>query len=235
MSNPLIFVFGTGTGVGKTWFTAALTAYLRAQDHRVVALKPLASGDRVDAIKLREAAGGVEPLDVVNPWHFRAPLTPLVAARKERRRVQAREVQEYLLAMQERFSLTLVEGAGGLLSPLGEDFDGRDLLVSLRGAMILVGINRLGILNLCRLSCAAVPVSTPVLLALVDPPEGDGSALSNVTLLREMLPGKTIVRLPRLDASESVRRRSPRLQRALREVGAWVENLRPDPRPLREQ
>ena len=51
----------------------------------------------------------------------------------------------------------IVEGAGGLLSPLGEDFDSRDLITTLRATPIIVCPNRLGAVNLLRLTLAALP------------------------------------------------------------------------------
>src|SRR5512137_1900852 len=96
-----------------------LTQRLRERGVRVVALKPVCSGGRGDALVLQEAAGSVVSLDEVNPWHFRAPLAPLLAARKEGKRVTCREVIGHVRRMGERFEAVVVEGAGGLLSPLG--------------------------------------------------------------------------------------------------------------------
>ena len=69
-------------GVGKTVLAALLTRRLREQGWRVAALKPICSGGRDDARVLRDAAGGVLSLDEVNPWHFRAPLSPLPRAER---------------------------------------------------------------------------------------------------------------------------------------------------------
>ena len=81
MKSPqILFITGTDTGVGKTVFAALSTVYLRQNGFRVAALKPLCSGGRDDARVLHAAAGKVLSLDEVNPWYFRAPLAPLLAA-----------------------------------------------------------------------------------------------------------------------------------------------------------
>ena len=80
MAQRIYFIIGTDTGVGKTVFTALLTRRLREKEVRVAALKPLCSGGREDARVLRAASGHVLSLDEINPWHFRAPLAPLLAA-----------------------------------------------------------------------------------------------------------------------------------------------------------
>ncbi len=78
---PHFFITGTDTGVGKTWLTCWLVRAWRAQGLKAAALKPIASGDRNDALLLREAMGELLTLDEINPVHFREPAAPLVAAR----------------------------------------------------------------------------------------------------------------------------------------------------------
>ena len=79
----IIFITGTDTGVGKTVLTALLVRFLRERGVKAVALKPICSGDRADARALRAAMDGALSLDEINPWHFRAPVAPLLAARRE--------------------------------------------------------------------------------------------------------------------------------------------------------
>ena len=59
--------------------------------------------------------------------------------------------------MQKRFDVLLIEGAGGLLSPLGENFNSRDLIVALRATPIVVAQNRLGAVNQVLLTLEALP------------------------------------------------------------------------------
>ena len=74
-----IFITGTDTGVGKTYFTALLTRTLRRQGIPAIALKPVASGDRSDALALHEAMGRALPIPLINPIHFSTPLAPYAA------------------------------------------------------------------------------------------------------------------------------------------------------------
>src|ERR1019366_7754762 len=112
------FITGTDTGVGKTVLTAMLTRFLRERGVNAAALKPICSGGRDDARELRAAMDGALSLDEINPWHFRAPIAPLLAARREQKRVKLSQVLAHVRAMQKRFDILLGEGAGGLLSPL---------------------------------------------------------------------------------------------------------------------
>ena len=113
MKSPqILFVTGTDTGVGKTVFTTLATIYLRQRGLRVAALKPLCSGGREDARLLHAAAGKVLSLDEVNPWHFRAALAPVVAARQEGKRVRLRTVVARIRRAARGFDVVLVETVG---------------------------------------------------------------------------------------------------------------------------
>jgi len=194
MQNGFLFVTGTDTGVGKTVVAAALTRELRACGIAVAALKPVCSGGREDARCLLAAAGRVLSLDEVNPWHFRAAIAPVLAARRERKQVRLGEVVQHLRTIQKRFKLVVVEGAGGLLSPLGEGFDSRDLINALRAIPVIVAFNKVGVINQVRLVLEALPraraESAGVLL--VNPARPDTASRTNVGSLSEFIPRRQI-------------------------------------------
>jgi dethiobiotin synthetase len=200
----ILFVTGTDTGVGKTVATCLLTRALRASGVRVAALKPLCSGSRRDAKRLRSAAGGLLTLDEVNPWWFQAPLTPWVAARQEGRQVRLPALLQHVRALRHRSDWILMEGAGGLLSPLGERFDARDLIIRLRARVMLVAVNRLGVINQVLLTLRALPPGSAedARLILMDSSRPDASSESNAAVLGERLGVRQIVLCPRMTASE---------------------------------
>jgi dethiobiotin synthetase len=192
-SARLLFITGTDTGVGKTVFAALATRSLREKGFHVAALKPICSGGRDDARQLHRAAGRVLSLAEVNPWHFRAPLAPLLAARQEKKRLRLRSVVAHIRRLARRFDVVIVEGAGGLLSPLGENFDSRDLIQALNATAIVVCPNRLGAVNQVRLVLAALPpaAARQARVVLVNPPKPDAPSKTNVPLLAEFLdPGQ---------------------------------------------
>ena len=189
MANRIFFIIGTDTGVGKTVFAASLTQRLREQNIRVAALKPLCSGGRDDAQILHKAAGKVLTLDEVNPWHFRAPLAPLLAARMENKHVKLAEVISHIRNVQKRFGTVIVEGAGGLLSPLGEKFNARDCLLALRATPIFVCPNRLGAINQVLLVLNALPKETAkkLQIVLMSPQRTSTASRTNLKLLAEFV------------------------------------------------
>ena len=198
MASRILFITGTDTGVGKTVFAVLITRHLRERGWHIAALKPICSGGRDDARLLRNAAGRVLPLDEVNPWHFRAPLAPVLAARKEKKRVRLREVVAHIRPVAKQFDVVVVEGAGGLLSPLGEDFDSRDLIEALGATPIIVCPNKLGAVNQVRLTVSALPraAARQAGIVLVNAARPDAASRTNVELLKEFVDGNRVRILP---------------------------------------
>ncbi len=215
----IIFITGTDTGAGKTVLTVLLTRFLRERGVNAAALKPVCSGGRSDARVLHAAMDGALSLDEINPWHFRAPIAPLLAARRERKRVHLAEVLANVRAMQKRFDMLVVEGAGGLLSPLGNDFNSRDLILALRATPLVVAQDRLGVLNRVLLTMEALPENfrRKTKLVLTPPPKPDASTGANAGLLAEFLGAGKIFTLPRLGKKlpASAALKNPEVRRAL--------------------
>ena len=139
----VVFVAGTGTEVGKTWVAAELARVLRDRECAVAACKPVQSYDPdqagpTDAAALA-AATGQDPDDVCPPEHnYPVPLAPPMAARKLGRICPT--VDE--LAAGCDFSATvdigLVEGVGGLYSPLASDGHNLDLIERIEPDLVIV-------------------------------------------------------------------------------------------------
>jgi dethiobiotin synthetase len=198
MRPATFFITGTDTGVGKTVLTALLSRCLKKKDIRVAALKPIGSGGRDDARLLHAALNGALALDEINPWHFRAPVAPLLAARRKHQKIRAAEVLAHIRALQKRFDVLLIEGAGGLLSPLGEDFNSRDLIAALNATPLIVCPNRLGAVNQVLLALEALPsrARARARVVLMSPLRPDASTKSNPDLLAEHFDRKRIFQLP---------------------------------------
>jgi dethiobiotin synthetase len=150
-----LFITGTGTGVGKTYVAALIARALFAAGKRVGVYKPVASdcpvrdGELVstDAITLWEAAGRPGSLEQVCPQRFAAPLAPHLAARAEGRRVDRNMLWDGIAVWRETCEIVLVEGAGGLMSPLSDDDYNADLAADFGYPLIVVSANVLGTIN----------------------------------------------------------------------------------------
>ena len=154
-----VFVTGTDTGVGKTEVACAILRAQRARGLDVGAMKPAQSGhvagEPSDAERLRDAAGSSDPLDRVCPYTFAAPLAPAVAARLEGRTLSLEHIVEVAAALARRHAALLVEGAGGLLTPLTDRETYADLAAALRLPLLVVARAGLGTVNHTALTCEA--------------------------------------------------------------------------------
>lgn len=209
--SRILFITGTDTGVGKTFFSALAVHVLRERGVNVVGLKPVCSGGRDDARALQKISRAGLTLDEVNPWHFRAAIAPMLAARREKKRVRLREVVAHIRRVADRFDVVVVEGAGGLLSPLGEDFDSRDLIAALDAQPIIVCPNRLGAVGQVLLVLAALPkrAAKRARVVLVAQPKPDRASRTNRALLAEKIGAERIYELPWLKGRRVARRRLP--------------------------
>jgi len=219
-----LFITGTDTGVGKTVLTALLARFLCGRRLAVAAFKPICSGGRSDALVLQAALAGLMSLDEINPWHFRAPIAPLLAARLERKSVLLAQVIAHIRVTQKKSAVTLVEGAGGLLSPLGEDFDSLDLLFALRAKPVIVAANRLGAMNHVLLSLAVLPEKSrqQACVVFMTPQKPDAATAANTKLLGEFFPAEKILTLPWLGKNfdPATVLRQPQVRRILRKLTA---------------
>jgi dethiobiotin synthetase len=152
---PGLFITGTDTGVGKTYVGAMIARSLVNNGLRVGVYKPAASGCRQlggklvsdDAVALWNAAGRPGDLDRVCPQRFVARLAPHLAAREEGRQLDAELLRGGIEYWRQRAEIILVEGAGGLMSPMGEDQYVADLAEEFAFPLVVVSRNALGTIN----------------------------------------------------------------------------------------
>lgn len=146
------FITGTDTGVGKTMAVYALALLLRAAGRDVGVMKPVQSGVAADgkggdAEFLRTKLGLRDPLEEINPYSAREPLSPHVAFRRAGVRIDKDRLVAQFRRLQERHEAVLVEGAGGLLVPVTDDYLMADLAADLGLELIIVARPGLGTIN----------------------------------------------------------------------------------------
>lgn len=154
-NTPGLFITGTGTGVGKTYVATRIAAALVQRRYRVGVYKPAASGCICrgrqllsdDAAALWEAAGKPGRLAAVCPQRFAAPLAPHLAARAAGREIDRDLLRRGLDYWRRRSDVVLVEGAGGLMSPLSEADYVADLAAEFGLPLVVVVANLLGAIN----------------------------------------------------------------------------------------
>ncbi|TAJ68990.1 MAG: dethiobiotin synthase [Phenylobacterium sp.] len=153
-----VFVAGAHTDVGKTHVACALIEAARAGGRSVEALKPVVSGfdpadwGGSDPGRLLAALGRAPTeaaLAAISPWRFVAPLAPPMAARREGRALVLAGIAAFCRRRLAEVSadFALVEGVGGLMSPIADDATGLELMTALGLPAILVGGSYLGAIS----------------------------------------------------------------------------------------
>ncbi|TFG66064.1 MAG: dethiobiotin synthase [Nitrospirales bacterium] len=174
MTNQSIFITGTDTGVGKTTMTAALTLALQEQGHAVGILKPFETGVNVehlehsDTERLRHLLSPPPAFDKVCMYAFPQPLAPLAAAREVGTTINFSRIHSQIHTLTQQYAFLLIEGAGGLFTPITPRHTMRDLIALLKIPCLIVGHTDLGSVNHCLLTMealqhAGIPVSGIVL------------------------------------------------------------------------
>jgi dethiobiotin synthetase len=140
-----LFISGIDTGVGKTLVTSALAAYLqmyRSQQSLAI-FKPIQSGIG-DREWYAQQFSLTQTLDQIAPLHFALPLAPPLAAAAEHKEVDLSILWQSFQDLQTRYNWILVEGIGGLGSPIVAELTNADLAHDWRLPTVLVVPVRLG-------------------------------------------------------------------------------------------
>ncbi|QSB06304.1 dethiobiotin synthase [Natronoglycomyces albus] len=150
MFNGPVIITGTDTGVGKTIATAALAVALANQGHTVEAVKLAQTGDDDDAGTVARLSGVATKCLA----HYPDPLAPSVAARRCGQPGMTFD-DAYAQVRASEADVTLIEGAGGLLVPLGQDdWTVADLAQQLAAPVVVVARAGLGTINHTALTLA---------------------------------------------------------------------------------
>jgi dethiobiotin synthetase len=158
------FITGTDTECGKSEITLALMHLLQARGHRVLGMKPVASGAEPtkdglrneDARRIQQQGSADVPYELVNPYAFGPPIAPHIAARQAGESIRFQLLRKNLQALSDQADFVLVEGVGGWKVPLGPDGDVSDLAAHLGLPVILVVGMKLGCINHALLTADAI-------------------------------------------------------------------------------
>ena len=159
-----LFITGTDSGIGKTFFTLAAIHALQQKGIRTTAMKPVASGAELiegqlrneDALAIQQAIDHSVPYERINPYCFAPPVSPHLAAAQAHARIDLEVIKMNYHKLIENEQFVLVEGVGGWLAPLSETSTVADLAKVFALPVVLVVGMRLGCLNHALLTAQAI-------------------------------------------------------------------------------
>lgn len=149
-----LFIAGTDTDVGKTYVTAGLAVTLRKMGNDVGVMKPFAAGTAQkkgfkseDVEILANAAQVSDPEKLMNPQFFKIPASPYTASKELKVKVNVKSVLDGFKKLSKLHSMLLVEGMGGVMTPILKDYFVTDLIKSMKIPAIIVTRSKVGTIN----------------------------------------------------------------------------------------
>lgn len=216
MTSARVFVAGSHTDIGKTFVACGLIRAARMAGLSTDALKPVASGfdpaDWADSdpgrlLDALDRPRSDEELRRMTPWRFAAPLAPPMAARLEGQTLPLAPIAE-LCARRlaaNRADLFVVEGVGGLMSPLADDGTGLDLMTALDLPVVLVGGGYLGAISHTLTALEVLRTRGQPVAAMVVSQDAQGDApdfAETAALIAAHADGIPVLRAPRTGAAD---------------------------------
>jgi len=157
------FVTGTDTAVGKTEVAGYMARMFSEDGFRVGVMKPVATGVEGtcnDARILKESCTSEDPMDSINPVFLRMPLAPLVAAKKEHKKIDLGIIWDRFRELSSYNDLMIVEGIGGVMVPIAQKgkrtFYVLDMILRIKLPVIIVARPGLGTINHILMTIGAI-------------------------------------------------------------------------------
>ncbi len=149
-----LFITGTDTDVGKTYVTAGLSVTLRKMGIDVGVMKPFAAGTAQrkgfkseDIEILSNAAQITDPENLVNPQFFKIAASPYTAWKKLKTKPKISTILSSFKKLSKLHDTILVEGMGGVLTPILKNSFITALIKEMKIPTIIVTRTKVGTVN----------------------------------------------------------------------------------------
>ena len=149
-----LFITGTDTDVGKTYIAAGLAVTFRKMGIDVGVMKPFAAGTKQkkgfkseDIEILSNAAQVNDPENLVNPQFFPIPASPYTAWKNLKIKPKINSVLSSFKSLSKIHSMILVEGMGGIMTPILKNYFVTNLIKDMKIPAILVTRTKVGTVN----------------------------------------------------------------------------------------
>lgn len=163
MEKNVYFISGIDTDAGKSYCTAYYACQLIGSGKRVITQKFIQTGNigYSEDIDLHRRLMGIGMTEedregLTMPEIFSYPCSPHLAARIDNRPIDFGKIERATQELARRYDVVLVEGAGGLMVPLTEDYLTIDYIAEKQYLLIFVTSGKLGSINHTLLSFEAI-------------------------------------------------------------------------------
>ena len=196
-----LFITGTDTDVGKTYITAGLAIMLRKMGVDVGVMKPFAAGvvqkkgyKSEDVEILSKSAQTHDPENLVNPQFFPIPASPYTAWKKLKIKPKIPLVLSSFKKLSGLHEMMLVEGMGGILTPILKDYYVTNLIKDMKIPAIIVTRSKVGTVNHTLMTikmCEKYKI--PIIGIIINNFDGDGYPINQLKKDLENLTGVKVL------------------------------------------
>ena len=147
-----VFITGTGTGVGKTYITSIILKNLLLRQ-KVIGIKPISAGISQDNLlnedvqTLLDCQPSIDDHQKINFYSLKKAVSPHIGAEEEGMQIDFDFIKQRISALENEYDRVLIEGVGGILSPVDQSRTNLDLIKHLDIPVILIIGLKLGCIN----------------------------------------------------------------------------------------
>lgn len=176
MYNRDIFIIGVDTSVGKSMVAGGLAATLRSRGLNVGVMKPIETGlsdlgdlalGGSDGQFLKEVSGVTDKLTEISSYRFKMPASPYHAAKEERAKISLDKIYSDYLKLKSKYDFLIIEGVGGVLTPISSSFYNANLPKFFNAMTIIVSHSYLGSISQILMAKAMTESKGADLLGLI--------------------------------------------------------------------
>lgn len=145
------FITGTGTGIGKTYITSAILKNILSRK-KIIGIKPIAAGFSQDSINedvqtLLDCQDSINDHHKINFYSLKKAVSPHIGAEEEGMQIDFNLIKQKINDLENEYDRILIEGVGGLLSPVDQSRTNLDLIRHLDIPVIVIIGLKLGCIN----------------------------------------------------------------------------------------
>ena len=161
--DNIYFVSGIDTGIGKSYATGYIANILKQQGHSVITQKFIQTGnvDYSEDIDIHRKIMNMEKTKedlefLTMPEIFSCPCSPHLASKIDKREIDLNKISSATEKLSLRYNKVLIEGAGGLMVPISDNYLTIDYISEKMYPLLFVTTGRLGSINHTLLSFEAI-------------------------------------------------------------------------------
>ena len=138
-----VFVTGTASKTGKTFVTAALASIMQSLSYKTAVYKPIQLGAfEQNSFIIDPDISYVKKIDpyltAECTYHLKSTMAPVIASEMEKIKINPKVILKDYTMLKDKFDTVIVEGTGGILTPIASRFTVANLVKMLNLPIVVI-------------------------------------------------------------------------------------------------